>query len=141
MPNTLYVLELRDIGGDVPVECRLRSALKHLLRFHRLRCTSVRLAEPIIAAKAKAQQGKRNDIPQISAKGSAKPIDTRAELAKSAGVSHDTIAPATAGPHNHVEQAATISADPQEQDAPELQLLEKTTPTASANGIDPSGRR
>ncbi len=44
MPNTLYVLELRDIGDAIPVECRLRQILKRLLRDHHFRCTSVRLA-------------------------------------------------------------------------------------------------
>lgn len=43
--------------------------------------------KPVIAEKAKEQQGQRNDILQKSAKS----IDTREELAKIAGVSHDTI--------------------------------------------------
>lgn len=43
-----------------------------------------------IAAKAKANQGKRNDIPQIFAESFA-PTDTRAELAKVASVSHETV--------------------------------------------------
>ena len=47
--------------------------------------------KPVIAEKAKEQHGVRNDIPQISAK-CFKPIETRQELAKLAGVSHDTIA-------------------------------------------------
>ena len=47
--------------------------------------------KPVIAEKAKEQQGKRTDIPQNSAKCSL-PIETREEIAKAAGVSHDTIA-------------------------------------------------
>jgi N6-adenosine-specific RNA methylase IME4 len=47
--------------------------------------------EETIAARAKGNQGARTDIPQISAK-SIQPIDTRAELAAIAGVSHDTVA-------------------------------------------------
>ena len=43
--------------------------------------------EPIIAEKAKEQQGARTDICQKSDKS----IDTKKELAKIAGVSHDTI--------------------------------------------------
>jgi 16S rRNA G966 N2-methylase RsmD len=46
--------------------------------------------EPIIAARAKENQGMRTDIPQNSAK-SLTPVDTRAELATKAGISHDTI--------------------------------------------------
>ena len=48
---------------------------------------SLRL-KPIIAARAKEQQGTRTDISQNSVKS----IDTQKELAKAAGVSHDTIA-------------------------------------------------
>ena len=47
--------------------------------------------KPVIAEKAKEQQGQRTDIPQNSAKCSL-PIETREEIAKIAGVSHDTIA-------------------------------------------------
>lgn len=47
--------------------------------------------KPVIAAKAKENQGERTDLLQNSAE-SSKPIDTRTELAKLAGVSHDTIA-------------------------------------------------
>lgn len=47
--------------------------------------------KPVIAEKAKEQHGARNDIPQKSAE-CFKPIETRQELAKIAGVSHDTIA-------------------------------------------------
>ena len=43
--------------------------------------------KPVIAEKAKEQQGQRNDICQKSDKS----IDTKKELAKIAGVSHDTI--------------------------------------------------
>ena len=43
--------------------------------------------KPIIAEKAKANQGTRTDICQKSDKS----IDTKKELAKTAGVSHDTI--------------------------------------------------
>ena len=46
--------------------------------------------KPVIAAMAKENQGTRNDISQKSAKSSC--IDTREEIAKAAGVSHDTIA-------------------------------------------------
>jgi Na+/phosphate symporter len=54
------------------------------------------LLEPIIAAKAKENQGKRTDlitenICQKSDKCS-EPIDTKREVAKAAHVSHDTIA-------------------------------------------------
>lgn len=45
--------------------------------------------KPIIAEKAKEQQGTRTDICQKSDKSS---VDTKKELAKVAGVSHDTIA-------------------------------------------------
>lgn len=45
--------------------------------------------EPLIAKKAKENQGKRNDLPQISAECS---IETRTEIAKVADVSHDTVA-------------------------------------------------
>jgi hypothetical protein len=48
------------------------------------------LLKPAIEEKAKEQQGTRIDIPQKSAKG-FKPIDTRQEIAKLAGVSHDTV--------------------------------------------------
>jgi len=52
--------------------------------------------EPLIAKRAKANQsaggGDRKSGSQNSAKAITKPIDTRAELAKLAGVSHDTIA-------------------------------------------------
>jgi phage I-like protein len=44
------------------------------------------------AARAKKNQGSRTDIPQISAKSEVTPIDTRKEIAKLAGVSHDTVA-------------------------------------------------
>lgn len=47
--------------------------------------------EQVFRDKAKENQGKRNDIPQISAE-SYKPMETRQELAKVANVSHDTIA-------------------------------------------------
>lgn len=60
--------------------------------------TRVELAlklEPLIAARGKEKQlatlKKGDSVPQNSAKRD-KPIDTRAELAKIAGVSHDTIA-------------------------------------------------
>ena len=43
--------------------------------------------KPIIAAKAKANQGTRTDISQKSVKSH----DTQKELAKVAGVSHDTM--------------------------------------------------
>ena len=50
--------------------------------------------KPLYAAKAKKNQGARTDILQKSAKSikPAQPIDTRANIAKVAGVSHDTIA-------------------------------------------------
>ena len=44
----------------------------------------------IISVKAKQNQGMRTDIPQNSSE-SYKPVETREELAKTAGVSHDTI--------------------------------------------------
>lgn len=47
--------------------------------------------EPLIAKKAKANQGTRTDIPQKSAECLA-PVDTRQEIAKVADVSHDTVA-------------------------------------------------
>lgn len=43
----------------------------------------------MIAEKAKEQQGTRTDLRQKSDKSS--PLDTKKELAKVAGVSHDTI--------------------------------------------------
>jgi len=46
--------------------------------------------EPLLAAQAKANQGTRTDIPPTLAE-SFTPVDTREELAKAAGVSHDTI--------------------------------------------------
>jgi ParB-like chromosome segregation protein Spo0J len=46
--------------------------------------------EPMIAARAKRQQGMRTDLAQNSAKG-FEPIKTREEVAKRAAVSHDTI--------------------------------------------------
>ena len=49
--------------------------------------------EPMLRAKAKEQQGARNDFPQKSAE-SKQPIETRKELAKIAGVSHDTVSKA-----------------------------------------------
>lgn len=42
--------------------------------------------EPLLTAKAKAQQGARNDIPKKSAE-CFKPMETREELAKLSGVS------------------------------------------------------
>lgn len=47
--------------------------------------------EPLIAAKAKNNQGTRTDIPQKSSECST-PIETRQEIAKVADVSHDTVA-------------------------------------------------
>jgi len=47
-------------------------------------------AQESIAKQAKANQGTRTDIPQNSAE-CIKPIETRQEIAKLAGVSHDTI--------------------------------------------------
>jgi hypothetical protein len=47
--------------------------------------------EPLIAAKAKENQGTRTDIPQKSAECPT-PIETRQEVAKAANVSHDTVA-------------------------------------------------
>ena len=47
--------------------------------------------KPVIAERAKEQQGKRADISQNSVE-SYRPIDTQKEIAKTAGVSHDTIA-------------------------------------------------
>ena len=43
-----------------------------------------------IEKKAKGQQGTRTDLPQKSAEG-FKPIETREELGRLAGVSNDTI--------------------------------------------------
>jgi site-specific DNA-methyltransferase (adenine-specific) len=53
------------------------------------RANLARIAKPIIAAKAKAQQGTRTDIRQNS--DESLPISTKHELAALAGVSHDTI--------------------------------------------------
>jgi hypothetical protein len=47
--------------------------------------------EETIAARAKANQGKRTDIPQKSAE-CVTPVETRKEIAKVANVSHDTVA-------------------------------------------------
>ena len=53
-----------------------------------IRATLARQLEPLLAAKAKEQQiRKPESVPQISAE---QKIDTREELAKIAGVSHDT---------------------------------------------------
>ena len=49
--------------------------------------------EPMFREKAKENQGERTDLCQTSDKGS-KTIDTKKELAKVAGVSHDTISKA-----------------------------------------------
>jgi hypothetical protein len=49
------------------------------------------LLEPLIAAKAKANQGTRTDLCQISDK-CIEVIDTKKEIAKIADVSHDTVA-------------------------------------------------
>ena len=61
--------------------------------------------KPVIAEKAKEQQlstlKQGNTVPQISAKRGT-PIETREELAKVAGVSHDTIAKV-----EKIEQKAT----------------------------------
>lgn len=54
--------------------------------------------KPVIAEKAKEQQGERTDICQNSDRSS---IDTKRELAKLAGVSHDTIAKV-----EHIEEEA-----------------------------------
>ncbi len=56
--------------------------------------TRVELAlklEPLLSTKNKTNQGRRTDLLQNSAKG-VLPSDTREQLAKIAGVSHDTIA-------------------------------------------------
>jgi ParB-like chromosome segregation protein Spo0J len=45
---------------------------------------------PMIAAQAKRQQGRRSDLLQNAAE-SFRPLDTREEVAKRAGVSHDTL--------------------------------------------------
>jgi hypothetical protein len=63
-------------------------ARRNLTPFQRAEIT-LRL-KPLIADKAKEKQGMRTDLLQNSAK-SYKPIDTREELASTAGVSHDTI--------------------------------------------------
>jgi hypothetical protein len=47
--------------------------------------------EETVAARAKANQGKRTDIPQKSAE-CINPVETRKEIAKVANVSHDTVA-------------------------------------------------
>ena len=47
--------------------------------------------EPLVAARAKENQGTRTDIKQKSAE-SLKPVETRREIAAAANVSHDTIA-------------------------------------------------
>lgn len=56
-------------------------------------CLALQL-KPVIAAKAKENQGERNDLSQNFLQKSAessKPLDTRKEIAKLAGVSHDTV--------------------------------------------------
>jgi transcriptional regulator with XRE-family HTH domain len=68
--------------------------------------------KPVIAEKAKENQGTRSDIPQKSARSSNEPSDipqisarsmeTRKELAEIAGVSHDTISKV-----EKIEQSAT----------------------------------
>ncbi|GEM_PF-5421861 len=52
-----YLLELMDLGSDVPVECRLRHILKRLLRDHHFRCTSVRMAATGHQQKQDGEQG------------------------------------------------------------------------------------
>ncbi len=46
----------------------------------------------IIAAKARENQGRRTDLNLLQNSAKSKPIDTRAEIAKIAGVSDNTIA-------------------------------------------------
>ena len=73
----------------------------------------------IIAAKARENQGRRTDLNLLQNSAKSKPIDTRAEVAKIAGVSHDTIA--------RVEKIV--------QKAPEEVLVPKTRPhTAPKSG-------
>lgn len=58
--------------------------------------------KPLLAKQAKEQQGTRTDIPQNSAK-CLTPIDTRASLAATAGISHGTLSKV-----EHIRDAATI---------------------------------
>ncbi len=62
---------------------------RNLQTFQRVELALV--LKPLLKAKGKVTQGKRTDICQNSDKGS-EPHDTKKELAKIAGVSHDTIA-------------------------------------------------
>lgn len=41
-----FVIRLRPLADPVPVACRLRSALKRLLRGHKFRCVDVREVSP-----------------------------------------------------------------------------------------------
>jgi len=59
-----------------------------------IRVELAKLIEPEIKEKARENQGTRTDILQKSAE-STKPVDTREEIAKVAGVSHDTVAKAS----------------------------------------------
>jgi len=53
----------------------------------------------------------------------------------------ERIAMAAAGAGSHVATAATISSDPQDENAAELQLLENTTPAATCQRIDPTAQQ
>lgn len=78
---------LNEHGGD-----RNQGNKKENVTLQRGNSTEYRIAKlkPVIAQKAKENQGARNDISQNSAKSNS--IDTRQQLAKQAQVSHDTIA-------------------------------------------------
>ena len=47
--------------------------------------------KPLLAEEAKKRQGERNDLKDISQNSVKSPVDVQKELAKIAGVSHDTI--------------------------------------------------
>lgn len=65
--------------------CRFNNKVQTFRRF--LRSILALKLKPVIAEKAKEQQGTRTDISQKSVKSH----DTQKELAKVAGVSHDKI--------------------------------------------------
>lgn len=79
----------RGFDGDDPLAFVLSLNLKrrHLNKMQRIELVSK--LKPQIAAEARAQQGKRRDLPPNSAE-SFQPIETREKLARLAGVSHDT---------------------------------------------------
>ena len=77
--------EFTDCKTSRPACIALFAPRQNLAPFQR--CELALELEPLIAARAKENQGTRTDLSQISAES----VDTREELVKAAGVSHDTI--------------------------------------------------